>query len=151
MLGYKKIFSKYLGEKNTGQYFITKPPPTFVSVKTKRKKMSKITTVLLLLSIFLLSSCARIYSSHEAKSRASRHQIIAIAPPKVSIAARKKVDAEALKEQEKTESINFQKEMYGWLLKRKMQKRIMVEIQDVEITNTSMKSNGQQNTNMSPP
>lgn len=104
--------------------------------------MNKITTVLLLTIAFLLSSCAKIYYSPDAKLRASSHQIIAIAPPKVSIAARKKVDAEALREQQKTESTNFQKEMYSWLLRRKMQHRILVEIQDVETTNAKLKKAG---------
>ncbi len=104
--------------------------------------MNKTTTVLLLAIAFLLSNCAKIYYSPDARSRASSHQLIAIAPPKVSIAARKKVDAEAMKEQQKTESTNFQKEMYSWLLKRKMQNRILVEIQDVETTNAKLKKAG---------
>lgn len=89
-----------------------------------------------------LSSCAKIYYSPEAKTRASTHKLIAIAPPKVSIAAQKKVDPEAIKEQQKTESINFQQEMYSWLLKRKMQNRIFVEILDVATTNAKLKKAG---------
>lgn len=89
-----------------------------------------------------LSSCAKIYYSPEAKTRASSHKLIAIAPPKVSIAAQKKVDPEAIKEQQKTESTNFQQEMYSWLLKRKMQSRIFVEIQDVATTNAKLKKAG---------
>lgn len=89
-----------------------------------------------------LSSCAKIYYSPEAKTRASSHKLIAIAPPKVSIAAQKKVDPEAIKEQQKTESTNFQQEMYSWLLKRKMQNRIFVEIQDVATTNAKLKKAG---------
>jgi len=41
-------------------------------------------------------------------------------PPTVSIAAKKKVDAESIKEQQRTEYLNFQKEIFSWLLKRKM-------------------------------
>ena len=85
-----------------------------------------------------MNGCAKIYYSPDAKSRAGSHQRIAIAPPKVSIAATKKIDAESLKEQQKTESTNFQKEMYSWLLKRKMQNRIFVEILDVETTNAKL-------------
>ena len=62
---------------------------------------------------FLLQSCAKIFYSPDARNLASTHKIIAIIPPKVSIAARKKVDAAALIEQQKTESINFQREMYS--------------------------------------
>jgi hypothetical protein len=83
--------------------------------------MKKLQNSLFLITIFLISGCAKIYYSPDAKVRASSHQVIAIAPPKVSIAARKKVDAEAIKEQQKTESANFQNEMYSWMLKRKMQ------------------------------
>jgi len=104
--------------------------------------MNKITTILLLTAAFMISSCAKIYYSPDAKARAGSHQIIAIAPPKVSIAARKKVDAEAIKEQQKTESTSFQKKMYSWLFKRKMQNRILVEIQDVETTNAKLKKAG---------
>lgn len=95
------------------------------------------------LCVLLLStSCAKIYYSPDAASRSSRHKIIAIAPPKVSIAARRKVDPEAIKEQQKTESINFQKEMYSWLVKRKMQERITVDILDIETTNAKLKKAG---------
>ena len=61
-------------------------------------------------------------------------RIIAIAPPKASIAPRKNVDGAALIEQQKTESVNFQREMYSWMLKRKMQGTISVDIQDEETT-----------------
>jgi hypothetical protein len=63
-------------------------------------------------------------------------------PPTVSIAANKKVSAEAIKEQQRTESMNFQKEIYSWLLKRKMQGRMTQEIQDIETTNAKLKRAG---------
>ena len=47
-----------------------------------------------------------------------------------------------MKEQEKTESVNFQKEMYSWLLKRKMQGKISQEIQEIETTNAKLKKAG---------
>ena len=86
--------------------------------------------------VFILHSCApRIYQDPNAVSIAQNQKIIAILPPSVSISAKKNVDSESLKEQQKTESINFQKEMYSWLLKRKMQGKLNIEIQDVEVTN----------------
>jgi hypothetical protein len=91
---------------------------------------------------FFLQSCAKIFYSPDARNLASTHKIIAIIPPKVSIAARKKVDAAALIEQQKTESINFQREMYSWMLKRKMQGTIFVDIQDVETTNAKLAAAG---------
>ena len=78
-------------------------------------------------------------------------KIIAIVPPKVSIAARKKVDAAALIEQQKTESINFQREMYSWMLKRKMQGTIFVDIQDVETTNAKLSDAGFQDAGLLTP
>lgn len=83
---------------------------------------------------FLLQSCAKIFYTPDARSLAQNQKVIAIAPPKVSIAAKKNVDGNALIEQQKTESVNFQREMYSWMLKRKMQGTVTVEIQDVETT-----------------
>lgn len=90
----------------------------------------------------IIQSCAKIFYSADATSLAKAHKIIAIAPPVVSIAARKNVEASALIEQQRTESINFQKEMYSWMLKRKMQGNITVEIQDVETTTAKLSNAG---------
>jgi hypothetical protein len=91
---------------------------------------------------FLLQSCAKIFYSPDATPLARAQKIIAIAPPNVSIAARKKVDGAAIIEQQRTESVNFQREMYSWMLKRKMQGTIFVEVQDVETTNTKLANAG---------
>lgn len=90
--------------------------------------------ILLVMLAFVLQNCARIFSTPDARSLAQSQKIIAIAPPRVSIAAKKNIDGAALIEQQKTESVNFQREMYSWMLKRKMQGNITVEIQDVETT-----------------
>lgn len=90
--------------------------------------------ILLFMLAFVLQNCARIFSTPDARSLAQSQKIIAIAPPRVSIAAKKNIDGAALIEQQKTESVNFQREMYSWMLKRKMQGNITVEIQDVETT-----------------
>lgn len=90
------------------------------------------------LTIVLLSSCAKIFYSPDARALANKQQTIAIIPPKISIAASKKVDAEAMKEQQKTESLNFQNEIYSWMLKRKMQGKITKEIQEVQTTNAKL-------------
>lgn len=102
-----------------------------------------------LIAIFT-SSCAKIFYSPDAKILAQSHKAIAIIPPTVSIEARKKVDAEALREQQKTESLNFQKEMYAWMLKRKMQGKISPEILDIETTNAKLKKSGYPETPLSP-
>jgi hypothetical protein len=90
--------------------------------------------LLLVVAALILQSCAKIFYAPDARSLAQNQRIIAITPPKVSIAARKNIDGAALVEQQKTESVNFQREMYSWMLKRKMQGTISVEIQDVETT-----------------
>jgi len=89
---------------------------------------------ILVTSALILQSCAKIFYTPDARPLAQNQKIIAIAPPKISIAPRKNVDGAALIEQQKTESVNFQREMYSWMLKRKMQGTIFVEIQDVETT-----------------
>lgn len=91
------------------------------------------------LTLILLTSCAKVFYSQDSFSLARSHKTIAIIPPIVSIAAKKKVDAEAIKEQQRTESLNFQKEMYSWMLKRKMQGKINPEILDIETTNAKLK------------
>jgi hypothetical protein len=98
--------------------------------------------ILLIGVAFLLQSCAKVFYAPDATTLANAHKIIAIAPPKVSIAPRKNVDANALIEQQKAESANFQREMYSWMLKRKMQGTIFVEVQDVETTNAKLASAG---------
>ena len=90
----------------------------------------------------MLSGCAKIFYTSDAIPLAKAQKIVAIAPPNVSIAARKKVDAAALIEQQRTESKNFQREMYSWMLKRKMQGNITVELQDVETTNVILANAG---------
>jgi len=93
---------------------------------------------LLVLVTLLFSACAKIFYSPDANTLAQNQKTIAIIPPTVSIAANKKVNADALKEQQRAESINFQKEMYSWMLKRKMQGKISQEIQDIETTNAKL-------------
>ena len=91
-------------------------------------------TALFLLSIFA-SSCASVYLAPNGKSIANKHETVAIVIPKVSIKARKKDDAEAIKESQRTSAFEFQQEIYKYLLKRKTQGKMQVNIQDVEETN----------------
>lgn len=105
---------------------------------------------LISLSLVILSSCAKIFYSSDAIQLAHAQKTIAILPPTVSIAAGRKTDADAIKEQQKTESLNFQKEMYAWMLKRKMQGGITQEIQDVETTNSKLTKAGYPGEAMSP-
>ena len=101
--------------------------------------------LLLICAALLLQGCAKIFYSPDAISLARAQNVIAIAPPTVAIAARKNIDGNALIEQQKSESVNFQKEMYSWMLKRKMQGTICVDIQDVETTNAMLADAGYNN------
>jgi hypothetical protein len=104
------------------------------------KSISQLTIIAF--SALLFSSCAKIYYSPDAYTLAHSHNIIAIIPPTVSIGVKKNIDAEALKEQQKSVSMTFQKEMYSWLLQRKMQGKISQEIMDIETTNAILKKAG---------
>lgn len=97
---------------------------------------------IVVITALLFSSCAKIFYSPDAYTLARNQTAFAIIPPSVSIAANKKVDAESIKEQQRTESLNFQKEMYSWMLKRKMQGKVTQEIQEVETTNALLKKAG---------
>jgi hypothetical protein len=111
----------------------------------------KRSVIFLIVTTIFFQSCAKVFYAPDARYLAGTQKIIAIVPPKVSIAARKKVDAAALIEQQKTESINFQREMYSWMLKRKMQGTIFVDIQDVETTNALLSEAGFQDAGLLTP
>ena len=67
----------------------------------------------LLIFAIICQSCAHIYLAPDGRKLAQKHKIIAILPPTVSIEASRKVDGESLKQQQKTEPLNFQEEMYS--------------------------------------
>jgi len=97
---------------------------------------------ILILLLIVGSGCAKIYYTPDAKSLAKRHQKIAILPPRVSITPRKKSDPTELVNQQKVETKNFQVEIYSWLLRRKMQNKINVEILDLETTEAKLYNMG---------
>lgn len=102
---------------------------------------NQVTTLMIVIAI-LTTGCAKIYYSGNAMTKSNEHKIVAIVPPVVSIAASKKVDGDALIEQQRTESMNFQREMYSWMLKRKMKGEIKVNIQDPAATNALLNKAG---------
>ena len=104
--------------------------------------MKKIKFILFIAIAIVIQSCAKIYYTPDCFSLANSHKTIAIIPSKISLKASKKVDAESMKEQQKTEALSFQKEIYSWMLKRKMQGRIKVEILDVETVNAKLSKAG---------
>ena len=97
---------------------------------------------ILILALVVGTGCAKVYYSPDAKSLASRHKRIAIIPPKVSITPRKKSNLEGLKEQQKLESANFHQEIYSWLLRRKMQNQLRVDVLDLETTVAKLRDVG---------
>jgi len=104
-------------------------------------KTIKQLTIIALVAI-LFSSCAKIFYSPDAYTLAHNQKIIAIIPPTVSIVAKMKFNTETVKAQQKTESINFQNEMYSWMLKRKTQGKIYQDIQEIGTTNAKLKKAG---------
>ena len=111
--------------------------------------INKLKLAFTLIAITILTtSCAKIYYSPDAQTLAGSHETLAILPPTVSIAARKKVDADAIKEQQETESMNFQKEIYAWLLKRKMKNQFTCEFQETDNTNALLAKAGYPETPM---
>ena len=110
-------------------------------------KLSNLTRKIVIIAIAVVSISAKaqgqkIYTSPDAVDLARQHKIIAIAPPVISFASMKNVDAEAIKEQQKTESLNFQREIYSWLLKRKSQGKFAQEIQELAVTNAKLQQAG---------
>lgn len=101
------------------------------------KSIKQISLVLLVSILF--TSCAKVFYSPDALTLAQNQKTFAIIPPTISItSSSKKITAETIKEQQRTESLNFQKEMYSWMLKRKMQGKITQEILDIETTNAKL-------------
>lgn len=92
--------------------------------------------------VMMGSSCAKVYHHPDSKRMAQRHKMVAIVPPSVSISAQRKVDPEAMKEQQRTESMNIQREIYSWLLRRKSQGKLSQDIQDPETTNARLERAG---------
>jgi hypothetical protein len=86
----------------------------------------------LLFTLPILSGCAKIYYSPDAMQKASTHKIIAIIAPKVA------ATASATQAQQLSESLNYQKEIYAWMLKRKSQGKITVDIQELDVTNIKL-------------
>jgi hypothetical protein len=83
-----------------------------------------------IISALVIVSCAKVYYAPDADSIASSHMTVAIAPPVVSITAARSVEAQAMIEQQRTESANFQNEIYSWMLRRKTQGRLTQELQE---------------------
>lgn len=95
------------------------------------------TSSILTLALFgiLTAGCSRVYYSPDAVRLSKTHETIAILPPTVSITSNKDIDPGTLRQQERSESLNFQKEMVSWLLMSQNQFHVRLAIQDVTTTN----------------
>jgi hypothetical protein len=109
---------------------------------------------LIVLTLFcvLSQSCAKvyyaadnIYSSADAVTIAQNHHLVAVAPPAVSIETSEEIDIRALLFQQESISKDFQKETVNWLLKRKHEKKLAVEIQNTDTTNARLRRAGYYN------
>lgn len=89
------------------------------------------------ITLFMVG-CANVYYSPDAYEVARNHKTVAILPAVVSIKAIRRVSAEAMIEQQRTESLNFQQEIYNWFLNRKMRAQMSQEIQDIATTNAKL-------------
>ena len=103
--------------------------------------MKKLSALLVLSSLLITSCGPTVFLSPDANSRVAQHQTIAILPPKITLPAAKNVSAEAMIEQQKTESFNFQNEIYKQMLRRVTRGEMRVQLQDVEQTNVLITRN----------
>ncbi|MFZ1787082.1 MAG: hypothetical protein WAT92_02185, partial [Saprospiraceae bacterium] len=97
---------------------------------------------LTLFILLTLNSCAKVYNSPDAVLLSRRHQQIAVLPPTATLPKKKDVSLEEQINLEVAESENLQREMIAWLLKRKMQNKIQVDILDVSTSNARLLASG---------
>ena len=90
----------------------------------------------------IIMGCAKIYYSSDAFTLAIIVRIIAIIPSQVFIQARRRDDPMATKAIEKSDAFIYQKAINSWLLKRKSQGKMRVDIQDIETTNSKLTDEG---------
>lgn len=94
------------------------------------------------LLLFVVTSCGpTVFLSDDAFDRTGKHNTIAILPPTVVLPASKNISAEAMKDQRKTESLNFQSEVYKQFLRRIRRNEMRINIQDYEETNALLARN----------
>jgi hypothetical protein len=95
-----------------------------------------------------MSSCASVYQTSDSRSLAVSHKWVAIVPPTISIQVRKPQEAEVVEKQQQMESMNFQKEIYNQLLKRKSWGQFNPDLMDIQTINAKLKKAGYPDTPM---
>lgn len=108
--------------------------------------------ILLTVFAFVFQGCAKVYyaadnvyDTADAVSLGQNNHLVAVAPPAVSIKTSEEIDIRALLFQQESLSKDFQKETFNWLLKRKQEKRLAVEIQNSDTTNARLRRAGYYN------
>ncbi|MEL6669319.1 MAG: hypothetical protein AAFP08_10145 [Bacteroidota bacterium] len=93
--------------------------------------------------LFLSFSCSpRIYEAPNMEAQITRHQVVAVLPSAVSIKGRPADDPEALRQYAENDRVNFQTQIIGWMLRRKQQGRVRVNILDQATTNARLTEAG---------
>ena len=110
--------------------------------------MKKILIIILSVSLIFIGGCATVYLSPDGQRLSNKHNIMAIFPPSIVLKSTKGMDAETVKQQQEDESKVFQQEIYTYMLKRKANRQMVIDIQDVEETNVTLKRNNLDVSNM---
>ena len=110
--------------------------------------MKKILIIILSVSLIFIGGCATVYLSPDGQRLSNTHNIMAILPPSIVLKSTKGMDAETVKQQQEDESKVFQQEIYTYMLKRKANRQMVIDIQDVEETNVTLKRNNLDVSNM---
>ena len=100
------------------------------------------TSFLLVIMIGTVEGQNRLFVDPDFKSIGYAHKTIAIIPFKTSITLRPKqmesLTKEQIDEMEKSESLNIQKALYSWFLRRYQQGKLWVTVQDVNTTTAKL-------------
>lgn len=108
-------------------------------------KKTVFTTILMLLGVMVFAQ-TRLYVNPQFPEIARHQKIIAIIPFKTSIQLRPKqmrnLKPGQLKDMEKTEGQGVQTALYSWFLKRSEKGKLIVQVQDPNVTNVKLKRAG---------
>jgi len=109
-------------------------------------RISTLTTLALVLVASLLTACGpSIYLAQDFRSYAPKHKRVAILPAAVTMQLRpnqaKHTTADQQSAMEQQSGVNFQENIYSWLLRRSQQRGYTVEFQDVTQTNALLRQN----------
>jgi len=102
-------------------------------------------SLLALVFVILLSSCATIYTTPEFNAARNQHRILAILPFDVTIEVRrlpKNVTMDMMKKMEKDEAYIIQSEIYRFFLRQMSRNAYTINFQDIDETNARLLRGG---------